>query len=285
MSDLGIPASDKVGGESHPSPAAPPRVKLVPALEHAIAVVNFLNEHAAEAAGLAEISGTLKITKSHCRAILMTLAHAGWVKFDTRTKTYQLYSGLLASGTSLLTSPVLVRIHERLTELVRQTRFSCVLSQPQADDSFVVIENLTASRSMDVSHPVGFHFPRDAPAQMRAYMSWQPDERIERWIEAWAPSAYTANSIVTREDLLREIEETRRRGYSRSLGEHFEGMMAFGMPIFGRDGEVDYVFCVMGFGKELPAQEQRIGELMKRTADDIHNAIVARPPDRFLAGR
>lgn len=261
---------------------APARLKLVPALEHAIAVVNFLNERGSETASLAEISSTLKITKSHCRSILMTLVHVGWIKFDERTKTYQLYSGLLASGSSLLASPVLTRIRERLDDLVRQTGYSCVLTQPQPDDSFVVIENFTATRSMEVSHPVGFHFPKDAPAQMRAYIAWQGDDRLNRWIEDWKPNAYTATSIVTPDELVHEVETTRKRGYSRSVGEHFEGMMAFGLPIFGRSGEVKYVFCVMGFVNEIRQHEKPIADLMKQTVRDIHNSTTGSPPADFL---
>jgi DNA-binding IclR family transcriptional regulator len=282
LSDLGIPLA---GGSLERSPASlppSPRLKLVPALEHAVAVVNFLNEHAAEAASLAEISGTLKITKSHCRSILMTLVHAGWARFDERTKTYQLHSGLLASGSSLLASPVLTRIRERLDNLVKRTGYSCVLTQPQADDSFVVIENFTATRQMEVSHPIGFHFPKDAPAQMRAHIAWQGDERLHRWIEGWTPNAYTATSIVTPEALIREVETTRKRGYSRSVGEHFESMMAFGLPIFGRSGEVSYVFCVMGFLNDLRKHEREVTDLMRKTVRDIHHATMAKPPEQFL---
>jgi DNA-binding IclR family transcriptional regulator len=224
----------------------------------------------------------LRITKSHCRSILMTLVHAGWVKFDERAKTYQLHSGLLASGSSLLASPVLTRIRERLNDLVKQTGYSCVLTQPQPDDSFVVIENFTATRSMEVSHPVGFHFPKDAPAQMRAYIAWQGDDRLNRWIEEWTPNAYTATSIVTQDELVREVETTRIRGYSRSVGEHFEGMMAFGLPIFGRAGEVKYVFCIMGLLNDLRRQEKLVTDLMKRTARDIHHSITGSPPPHFL---
>lgn len=263
-------------------PPTTARLKLVPALEHAIAVVNFLNERGSEAASLAEISGTLKVTKSHCRSILMTLVHAGWVKFDERTKSYQLYSGLLASGSSLLTSPVVNRIRERLNDLVKQTGYSCVLTQPQPDDSFVVIENFTATRSMEVSHPVGFHFPKDAPAQMRAYISWQGEGRLNRWIAGWTPHAYTATSIVTRDELVREVETTRRRGYSRSNGEHFEGMLAFGLPIFGQGEEVKYVFCVMGFVNDLSRHEKQVTDLMKRTVRDIHHSTMVTPPQHFL---
>ena len=262
----------------------PSRLKLVPALEHAIAIINFLNARGSQPATLAELSSTLEITKSHCRSILMTLVHAGWVKVDDRTKTYQLYSGLLASGSSLLASPVLARIRERLNDLVRETGFSCILTQPQPDDSFVVIENFTAARSMEVSYPIGFHFPKDAPAQMRAHMAWQGSDRLNRWIEDWKPNAYTATSIVTPGELVEEVELTRRRGYSRSFGEHFEGLMAFGLPIFGRNGDVSYVFCVMGFVNDLPSHEKRVTELMKRTVRDIHNSTMAGPPPDFLPG-
>ena len=71
---------------------------------------------------------------------------------------------------------------------------------------------------MEFSHPVGFHFPKDAPAQMRAYIAWQGDERLNQWVEGWAPNTYTATSIVTRSGLVHEVEATRTRGYSRSNG-------------------------------------------------------------------
>lgn len=282
MADVGLPiATDDtpVRADAAPASAAP---KLVPALAHAIAIINFLNERGPRSATLAELSSSLKITKSHCRSILLTLVHVGWVKFDERAKTYQLYSGLLASGSSLLASPVLARVRERLNDLVTRTGFSCILTQPQPDDSFVVIENFTAARSMEVSYPIGFHFPKDAPAQMRAYMAWQGDDRLAAWLAGWKPNAYTSTSILTAESLIREVEATRRRGYSRSFGEHFEGLMAFGLPIFGRSGDVSYVFCVMGFINDLPTHETSVTELMKRTVRDIHNSTMANPPPSFL---
>lgn len=282
LSDTGISSTEGAQAQQRPSTTSTPRLKLVPALEHAIAVVNFLNEHTAEAVSLAEISGTLNITKSHCRSILMTLVQFGWVRFDERTKTYQLHSGLLASASSLMASPVLSRIRERLDNLVKQTGYSCVLTQPQTDDSFVVIENFTTTRQMEVSHPVGFPFPRDAPAQMRAYIAWQGDDRLRKWMANWKPNAYTPRSITTPDALIGEVEMTRERGYSRSVGEHFEGMMAFGLPIYDRGGDVSYVFCVMGFVNDLRRHERSVAQLMKKTCRDIHQSIMAKPPAHFL---
>jgi IclR family acetate operon transcriptional repressor len=253
----------------------------VPAVANAIAIVNFLNENAPHSASLAELSQSLGITKSHCHAILKTLCSAGWLKFEARHKTYLLSSGLIASGGSLLSSPVLVRIRERLVRLVAETGFSCVLTQPQADHTFVAIENFTPSRSMEVSHPVGFHFPKDAPAQSRSYLAWQRDSQIESWLASWEPHQYTSTSIVERQQLATEIRHTRERGYSRSVGEHYEGMMAFGLPIFDRDGDVLYIFCTIGFLPDIKPREAEVTRLMQTAAADIHRAILAKPPTGF----
>lgn len=257
--------------------------RLVPAVSNAISIVNFINDYAPHSASLAQLSQSLNITKSHCHAILKTLCDAGWLKFDARHKTYQLSSGLIASGSSLLSSPVLVRIRERLVRLVAETGFSCVLTQPQSDHTFVAIENFTAIRSMEVSHPVGFHFPKDAPAQSRAYLAWQSEAQVNDWLAAWEPHQYTATSIVERERLASEIRQTRERGYSRSVGEHYEGMMAFGLPIFDRDGDVLYVFCSMGFLPDIKPQEAQVTRLMQAAAADIHRAILGRAPVGFPA--
>src|SRR5262249_22615963 len=103
LADVGLPAaSEETSARTNPPTPSEARQKLVPALAHAIAIINFLNERGSQGATLAELSSSLRITKSHCRAILLTLVHVGWVKFDERAKAYQLYSGLLASGSSLL---------------------------------------------------------------------------------------------------------------------------------------------------------------------------------------
>lgn len=261
----------------------PARLRLVPALENAIAVINYLNETPERAASLAELSAKLGITKSHCHSILKTLAQAGWLHFDQRTKTYELYSGLIASASSLLSSPILGRIRERLEQLTRQTGFSCVLTQPQADHSFVLIENYTPIHAMEMSYPIGFHFPKDAPAQSRAYIAWQSVAKIERWLDDLHPHRYTPASLTDRRALQDEIVHTRQRGYSRSVGEHFESMMAFGLPIFGRGGDVLYVFCIMGILQDVATQEANVAAAMKATAQSIHQAILGQPPAEFLA--
>lgn len=265
------------------SDTVPSRPRLVPAVNNAVALVNFLNRSAPRPATLAELSSRLCITKSHCHSILKTLVHAGWVRFDVQTKCYELAPGLITSASSLLNSPALSRVRERLDSLTRQIGFSGLLTQPHPDGPFVVIENFAAARSMEFSYSVGFQFPKDSPAQSRAYIAWQGPDRIKRWLDNLNPSRYTTASLVDRAALEREIALTRNRGYSRSVGEHFDAMMALGMPIFGRNEEVLYVFCVIGIVQDLLAEEHAVASAMRETVWAIHQALVSKLPREFPA--
>ncbi|MDW6023411.1 IclR family transcriptional regulator [Mesorhizobium sp. BAC0120] len=254
---------------------------IVPALENGIAIVAYLNRKAPRAAGLAEISSTLGISKSHCHSLLKTLTHFDWLSFDEESKTYHLQAGILSDASSLLSSPIINVIRPFLTTLVERLELPCVLSEPLSDDTFVVIDRINAHHIMEVSFPVGHRFSRNAAAQMRAYLAWQNPERIDRWMQDWNPVAYTDSTVLDAMSLRAEIGATRRRGYARSVGEFTEGLMALALPIFDRSGRVAYIFNVSSLVNTLLPREEQVAQEMQRTAGQIHRAIAARVPPDF----
>jgi len=253
---------------------------LVPALENAIAVIDYINRTPPHIASLAEISATLGISKSHCHNILKTLVHFGWLSFDGRAKTYELHAGIVAAASSLLGAPQLNRIRSELVQLVQRIDVPVVLIQPLPDDSFVVIDKFGAS-GMEVSYPIGHHMPRDSVASSRAFMAWQSPERIDGWMEKWQPIRYTAATLLTASAVRAEFLATRKRGYARSVGEFTEGLMALGMPIFNRFGEVIYLFTCSGLLSAMAPREEAIAREMVRTAIDANQAILGRMPPDF----
>jgi DNA-binding IclR family transcriptional regulator len=253
---------------------------LVPALENAIAVLDYINRTPPHIASLAEISATLGISKSHCHNILKTLVHFGWLSFDGRAKTYELHSGIVATASSLLGSPQLNRIRSELVQLVQRTDIPAVLIQPLPDDSFVVVDKFGAS-TMEVSYPIGHHMPRDSVASSRSFLGWQSQERIDRWMEKWQPIRYTGATLLTEEAVRAEIAATRKRGYARSVGEFTEGLMALGMPIFNRFGDVIYVFTCSGLLSAVAPREEMLAREMIRAAIAANKAILGRMPPDF----
>lgn len=261
---------------------APPGI--VPALENAIAIIGYLNQKAPRAANLAEITSALGISKSHCHSLLKTLTYFDWLSFENETKVYRLQSGILSDASSLLNSPVLATIRPHLAALVERIGVPCVLSEPLMDGSFVVVERFNAPHIMEVSFPIGHRFPRDACAQMRAYLAWQPSERIDRWMQDWTAVRYTDRTLLDAESVRAEIGATRRRGYSRSVGEFTDGLMALGLPIFDRAERVVYIFNCSSLVSVLEPREAEVAQEMQRTAADIHRALVSRTPADFPPG-
>lgn len=254
---------------------------IVPALENAIAILDYINRTPPHVASLAEISSKMRISKSHCHNILKTFVHFGWLKFDERGKTYELGSGIIAVASSLHGAPVLDRIRAELTRLVLRIGIPAVLAQPQPDDTFVVIDKFNLPNAMEVSFPIGHHFPRDSTANSRAYLAWQSPERIEAWLRSWKPVQYTPATPVAETDVREQILATRRRGYARSVGEFTEGLMALGMPIFDKNGEVAYVFTCSGLLSNMMPREQILADEVIRTASAINRAVLGRTPPDF----
>lgn len=267
----------------HEDSPSKPSPGIVPALENAIAIISYLNKKAPRGAALTELATNLSISKSHCHSLLKTLTYFDWLEVDVDSKVYRLETGLLSDASSLLNSPILGKIKPLLASLVERIKIPCVLSAPLSDDTFVVMDKFNAEHVMDVNFPIGHRFPRNAFAQMRAYLAWQSEERIDQWMASWEAVQYTDRTVLDAESVRAEIIATRRRGYSRSIGEFTEGLAALALPIFDRDGKVAFIFNCSSLITTLEPQEKEVAKEMIRTATQIHRGILGKPPANFPA--
>lgn len=258
-----------------------PGLGLVPALDKAIAVIEYLNWQPVEHTTLANISSALEITKSHCHSILKTLQEHGWLRFDERAKTYALHPGLLGSVSKLLAIPMVDIIRTEIAALVSAIRLPCVLSQPMPDQTFMLIDKFHDPMRMEVSLPIGFRYPRDASAQMRAYLAWMRDDAVQRWFEDWTPVQYTPATLTSKDAVIAELAATRQRGYARSSAEFTDGLMALALPIFGRSGDVEFVVNCSAPIDVMNALESEVSIAMQQAVAKIHQQTLARLPYSF----
>ncbi|MCB4919546.1 helix-turn-helix domain-containing protein [Brucella intermedia] len=255
---------------------------LVPALDKAIAVIEYLNWQPSDQTTLANISSALEITKSHCHSILKTLQDHGWLRFDERAKTYTLHPGLLGSVSKLLAVPTIEIIRTEISALVSAFHLPCVVSQPMPDHTFMLVDKIHDPMRMEVSLPIGFRYPRDASAQMRAYLAWMPEEKIRDWFEDWVPVQYTTSSLMTEIDVFAELKATRLRGYARSCSEFTDGLMALALPIFGKNGDVEFIINCPAPMEVMSALEDDVATAMRRAVQHIHQQTLARLPCDFV---
>lgn len=256
------------------------KVPLVPALQKAVRIIKLLNE-ARRPMALAEVADRLEISKSHCHGLLKTLVYFDWLRFDTNARNYELHIGVSRDLSSILDRQI---NHATLRPIMEQftahTGLSCVLSEPLADHSFLILDQVSATQDIEISYPSGYRLPRDAPAHMRAYLAWQKEFEIDAWFAAATLKRYTADTVVGANEARMELRTTRTRGYSRSVGEFTRGIMALALPVFGRDGRVRYIFDCVGRTASFNALEDTAAHHLVVAVEEIHRlfgSIV--PPD------
>lgn len=253
----------------------------VPAVVKAIALIRQLNDRGADGATLGGLAEALKITRSHCHAILVTLVQSQWVSYDGASRRYRLNWRVAADTSSALRAADITEIDPVVTELAQRVRLPCLISQPMPDGSFVVLRQIDGPNPLEVSIKRGHRFPRDAPAQMKALLAWASEERLAQWLRDWKPVPYTASTIMTAQALREELGRTRKRGYALSLGEFNSGVNSVALPIFDPDGNVWLLLQCPGFAAEVAARAAAIGREMQNAVARIHALIGGRPPEKF----
>lgn len=272
--------ADLLAGDARPTPQGKREYPqgVVPALANSLLVVSFLNSRAPEAQSLADISRALGVTKSHCHSILRTLVYFDWVSFDDRRKTYALQPSALSDVSSLLNSPALETIRTVLAALVEEIDVPCVLAQPLADRSFVVIDTFRSRSFLQVYYPAGHRFPSDAVAHMRVMLAWGDPAESEAYLQRWRPHRYTSRTVTDLGEIVAEAERTREQGYAVSSGEFTDGMTAIAAPIFDRGGLVAYIASFSFLSSDVMFNELRIAESLREALARIHRITLAAPP-------
>lgn len=89
---------------------------------------------------------------------------------------------------------------------------------------------------LGVSFRPGVRLPAPFTATGKAMMATMPAAEVEAlFAEDW-PDAWTRRSVPDLNTLMRELDETRERGYSIDDGQLREAMVCFGAPVFDASG-------------------------------------------------
>lgn len=250
----------------------------VPAVTKAIAIVRHINEAGSSGVSLMDISISLGLTKSHCYNILKGLTRAGWLVHDDARRTYMLSARMLSDISSIFSRRAMSTvIHEELDRLSTSTGVPCVLTRVERDGSFVAVDRSEAAGELLFTAPIGFRFSPDAPAQMRVRLAYLGADERESELAKWTPKAYTPTTIVDKDELRRELEATRARGYGISRAEYTPGVTTLAAPIFDAFGNVQMILQCPGLSLRMLTEETAIAAKLRAVADRL-NAMLGNAP-------
>jgi DNA-binding IclR family transcriptional regulator len=244
-----------------------PRIRAVPAVTRAIAVLRLLSRSRSPLTlkAIAEALGLVPSTALH---ILRALAAEQLVRMDPLTKQYSLGVGMLPLARAVLEHsdfPNLVRpLIEDLSKRYGVTAIGVALPDL---DHMVVVALARAQTPVRLHVDVGSRFPAliSATGRCLAAFTRHPWSEIEkrfhrlRWHNAPRYEAWR-----------KEVDQTRRQAFSIDRGNYIAGVTIVAVPVLDGAGTITHTLAAVGLGNQLDrATSLKLARDMKSAAQQV----------------
>lgn len=274
--------------------------RRVPAVERAVAVLDFLAAHPDRAYTLSELTRALGLNKATAHALLATLVDAGYLIRDEDSKRYALGPALVAVGTAAAASYPAVRLARPLMEELSHDLDLEVIASAAIGEEIVILARAGTPRPLGINVAPGQRLPL-APPLGTVFVAWADDATISRWLDRLGPDA----SPRERRRYLEALDAVRERGYSVALagesqqrlvealteaghatggaeeyvllelaGEAAYRINHIGVPVFGPDGRVELGLFLIGFRGQIAAEAvPTYAERLRSVAERVSAAL------------
>ena len=192
------------------------------------------------------------------------------LKQNKETKKYQLGLKLYELG---IVSAGSLEINQRAStpahELAKQTQQVVRIAILDEGSALVTLDAYPRSEPF-LSRHLGPRAPLYCTALGKALLAFLEQGELEAYLDQAELKPYTSNTITKKDQLLKELQETRQRGYSINREEHLFGRTAVGAPIFERNERLIASICVVGTPSQILGKNmENLAEEIKQTALEI----------------
>ncbi|MBR1214208.1 IclR family transcriptional regulator [Bradyrhizobium sp. JYMT SZCCT0180] len=230
-----------------PNPKSP-RVRAVPAVTRAIAILRLLSRSRSPQS-LKAIAESLDLVPSTALHIVRALVAEDLLQVDPLTKRYRLGVGMLPLARAVLENsdfPNLVR--PKLDDLSHRYGVMAIGVEVPDLDNMIVIALARSQAPVRLHVDVGSRFPALISATGRCVAAFcgQPQKEIEkrfrllRWHNAPSYDSWR-----------KEVEQVRRQGFSIDRGNYIDGVTIVAVPVLNSQGTISHTIAAVGLGSQL----------------------------------
>lgn len=222
---------------------------------------------------LADVARRCDLAPPTAYRLLSVMVRLGYVAKDAATGRYALGTRLyrLAHRETYLRSlvrlaqPQLQALAAKIGETVHIAAFDGV--------QVVLRGRIAAGRSARVATRVGMRLDVHASALGKTMLATRPAAEIAELFVDQPLSRHTPSTLVTLDQLDRDLQEARRRGFAVSRGERFERIWCAAAPVLNSLGlgNIAISACLPSV-RPAPREVERIGKLVRATAIEIQEA-------------
>lgn len=223
---------------------------------------------------LDQVARQADLNESTALRYLLSLTHYELVERDAVSGRFRLGLSLFRLGTKSVahrdTVTSSLSVMERLLAEFGESVNLAVRQQGQVV-LLRVLESATPTRKG--AHP-GESDPWHATALGKAMLAYMSEEDVLEILRASPLHSYTPNTFTSEEEVLRDLQRTRVRGFALDDEESVEGLRCVAVAIRDHDGVARFALSVSGPKSRMPYQRlEEIGAAMIPGAGEVSRAL------------
>lgn len=213
---------------------------------------------------MAEATG---LHKSTAAGLVYTLEARGYLSQNPNNRKYRLGPRLVERAAVFLSQVEVRRVAQNhLKALLQQVNESLNLGIRDGTD-VVYIERLSSSMTLGMRAGIGMRAPCYCTALGKALLAAMPEKEARAVLEHSDRQAYTLHTLTQIDDLLADLAETRRRGFSLDDEEREPGGRCVAAPVFDHTGAAVAAVSISAPTQRFPrAQVPFYGKIIHETA-------------------
>jgi DNA-binding IclR family transcriptional regulator len=202
-----------------------------------------LGEHP-DGVGLSRLAGEMGLPVSTAHRLLSAMIPLGFVSVDEESRQYSLgltvfqlsHKVALVQNLSELSLPVM----RRLTRITGEQTLMSVLQGSE----LVYLEKVEGLHQLQNHAAVGQRGFVHSSSMGKAILANLPEAELDHILGRLKLERRGPNTITSREELRRELELTRRRGYATNEEENEAGVRSLGAAVMGARGRPVCAICI-----------------------------------------
>jgi len=223
--------------------------------------------------GITEISKLLGLPKPTVHALVRTLVNQGFLQQDHQTRKYGLGLKIYELGITLAGSlEINLKGAGPAYELAKRTGLVSRIAIWDLDSALLTV-NIEPRSHLFFVYQIGPRLPAHCSGVGKAILAFLGPKELDGYLERVDFISYTPNSIVNKDRLMRDIEETRQRGYSIDREENLAGLACIAAPIFGLGGRLEAAISVSGEAKVIYEGTEALARELLKTSKEISRAL------------
>lgn len=224
---------------------------------------------------VAEISELSGVNRSTVHRILNELSTEGWVIQDRLTKNFKIGPMAYHTGSVYLHNN---NYENRIIELLNDVSEKCKESVGFAvreGDKVISLFEIEFYQPLKLNYHPGQFYPMNKGCYGKLLMAYHDENRVKALLDKSKFEKICPNTLTEKDEILREYELIRKRGYAVSDEEIAPLLVGIGVPVRNASGEVRACMAAAFIkGPDYLEKINRFKDIFKEEAEEISKYIL-----------